>query len=59
MSPRRPSAHAAASLLDSDDEGAFCACHLALVLCDSDNEVLILHPMHSCVPATFRPFVRF
>jgi hypothetical protein len=45
---------AAASLADGDDEvpiPRFPSCS-ALVWCDSDDEVLILRPMLSCLPST-------
>jgi hypothetical protein len=49
----------AASLADSDNEvpipcNAPCS---ALVLCDSDDEVLFLRPVLSCPSSTLHPFV--
>jgi hypothetical protein len=60
-SHKRPSAHAAAaSLEDSDDKVPIphFPPRSALVLCDSDDEVLIPRPMLSCPSSTSRPFAR-
>jgi hypothetical protein len=59
-SPRQPPAHAtAASLAKSDDDIPIPRIppRNALVLCDSEDEVLTLHRMRSCPSSTSHPFV--